>query len=83
MVYLTEYYFRTNRGTDFIPMCNEDKIGSFMKTFGFKVVNDFIDFLFVLAFSYMVLKMKVFWDFLYFEKIQTVYNECHLFEQEE
>ena len=54
-----------------------------MKVFGFKIVNDFIDFLFVLAFSYMVIKMIVFWDFIYFEKIQTVHSESHLFELEE
>ena len=74
LVYQTVFYFKTNRGTNYIPMCKENEISSFMKVFEFKIVNDFIDFIFVLAFYYMVIKMIVFWDFIFFEKIDTIYN---------
>ena len=83
LVYQTIFYYKTNWGTDKIPMCESNEISSFMKVFEFKIVNDFIDFFFVLAFYYMVIKMVVFWDFIFFEKIETIQNQSHLFEEEE
>ena len=78
------FWIKTNQGQSWVELHKDGNVlGEFLRVYNLREFNDWMDFIFIIFFYFIICKSLTFWDYIFHEKISNLYENMHLFEETE